>query len=110
MGSTNTNTIMAGGAASAINLWNRPSQEELDRDGVCAAFIKMFDYLDKNEDGLVGVNNLAVYLADCGLNLSDDNLAEMEKFANEDKMLNQNGIQHYAVKCSLYDTFVAKTK
>lgn len=83
--------------ASAINLWNKPSKEELERDAVCKAFIKILDYMDhhvdKNMDGKVSVEDLHVYLADCGIELSEENFTEMKKFANEVGMLNNTSIQ-----------------
>ena len=95
--------------ASAINLWNKPSKEELERDAVCKAFIKIFEYFDKNCDGLVSMDDLAAYLTDCGVELSGQEMEQMEKFADEERMLNKNSVQHYAVKSALYETFVDKT-
>ena len=69
------------------------SKEEKDRDDVVGAFLKLFDYLDKNgkKNGLVGVESLAAYLRDCGLEINEDNLGEMEEFANEKRLLTKNG-------------------
>ena len=97
------------GVGAGFALWSRPSKEELERDAVCKAFIKIFEYFDKNCDGLVSLDDLAAYLTDCGVELSGQEMEQMEKFADEERMLNKNSVQHYAVKSALYETFVDKT-
>lgn len=85
------------GVASAVGLWNKPSKEELERDAVCKAFVKILEYMDrevdKNMDGKVSIEDLTVYIADCGIKLNDENVGEMEKFASEDRMFNKTTIQ-----------------
>ena len=88
----------------------RPSKEELEREAVCQAFIKIFQYFDKNCDGRVSLEDLTTYLTDCGVELSGQELEQMEKFADEERMLNKNSVQHYAVKSALYETYVDKTE
>ena len=80
-----------GAAVWAGLVGDRKSKEEQDRDDVSGAFLKLFDYLDKNEDGLVGVESLAAYLRDCGVDINEENLMEIEEFANEERMLTKNG-------------------
>ena len=82
----------------------------MERDGVCKAFIRIFEYFDKNCDGLVSLDDLAAYLTDCGVELSQQEREQMGKFADEEGMLNKNSVQHYAVKSALYETFVDKTE
>ena len=80
-----------GAAVWAGLVGDRKSKEEQDRDDVSGAFLKLFDYLDKNEDGLVGVESLTAYLKDCGVDINEENLMEIEEFANEERMLTKNG-------------------
>ena len=101
--------VMAG-VGAGFALWSRPSKEELEREAVCKAFIKIFTYFDKNCDGLVSLEDLTAYLTDCGVELSGQEVEQMEKFADEERMLNKNSVQHYAVKSALYETFVDKTE
>ena len=71
------------GVGAGFALWSRPSKEELERDAVCKAFIKIFEYFDKNCDGLVSLDDLAAYLTDCGVELSGQEMEQMEKFASK---------------------------
>ena len=93
------------GVASAVGLWNKPSKEEIERDAVCKAFVKILEYMDrevdKNMDGKVSIEDLTVYIADCGIKLNDENVGEMEKFASEDRMFNKTSIQVQFVKDSI---------
>ena len=89
---------------------SRPSKEEVERGAVCGAFIKIFEYFDKNCDGKVSVDDMTAYLTDCGLELSETEREEIEKFADEERMLNKNSVQHYAVKSALFETFVDKAE
>ena len=98
------------GVGAGFALWSRPSKEELEREAVCKAFIKIFTYFDKNCDGLVSLEDLTAYLTDCGVELSGQEVEQMEKFADEERMLNKNSVQHYAVKSALYETYVDKTE
>ena len=42
----------------------------MERDGVCKAFLAIFEYFDKNCEGLVSLDDVAAYLLDCGVELS----------------------------------------
>ena len=98
------------GVGCGFALLSRPSKEELEREAVCKAFIKIFEYFDKNCDGRVSLEDLTAYLADCGVELGGQEVQQMEKFADEERMLTKNSVQHYAVKSALYETFVDKTE
>ena len=98
------------GVGCGFALLSRPSKEELEREAVCKAFIKIFEYFDKNCDGRVSLEDLTAYLTDCGVELSGQEVEQMEKFADEERMLTKNSVQHYAVKSALYETFVDKTE
>ena len=98
------------GVGCGFALLSRPSKEELEREAVCKAFIKIFTYFDKNCDGLVSLEDLTAYLTDCGVELSGQEVEQMEKFADEERMLNKNSVQHYAVKSALFETFVDKAE
>ena len=60
---------MAGVAAVWCGI-NSRSKEEVERDGVCKAFLAIFEYFDKNCEGLVSLDDVAAYLLDCGVELS----------------------------------------
>ena len=90
--------------ASAINLWNKPSKEELERDAVCKAFVKILEYMDrnvdKNLDGQVSIEDLTVYIADCGIKLNEEHLEDhcVENFI-------MDGIQEATPWFSKRDTY-----
>ena len=66
------------GVGCGFALMSRPSKEEREREAVCSAFIAILGYLDKNCDGLVSLDDVTAYLTDCGVELSGQEVEQME--------------------------------
>ena len=100
---------MAGIACGFTHTGRRKSRESSDRDFVCQTTLKVFDYIDTDQNGRIKSQVFLAHLSKVNISLSQADMKAMEEFSDEDGMITKTSLQHFVVNSSFYKTMIAKS-
>merc|ERR1711997_381256 len=77
-------------------------KDKTDREELCRVLTRIFSYLDKDEDGLVAVEDLLNYFEDAGIELGEAQLESLLSVGDEQGRIGLSFLQSQAASPGLY--------
>ena len=68
----------------------------------CQTLIKIFDYIDTDNDGRIKADVFAAHLFSCGVKLSQADVEDMKGYSDAGGMISKTALQHFMVHSSIY--------
>jgi len=102
-------TDMAGIACGFTFSGKSKSRDSYDRDMVCQTTVKVFDYIDTDQNGRIKSQVFVAHLSNVDIRLSPADMKAMKEFSDGDGMITKTALQHFVVNSSFYKAMIAKS-
>ena len=93
---------MAGIACGFTHTGRRKSRDSYDRDIVCQTSVKLFDYIDTDQNGRIKSQVFIAHLSNVDIQLSQADRKALKEFSDEEGMITKTALQHFVVNSSVY--------
>ena len=100
---------MAGIACGFTHTGRRKSRDSYDRDIVCQTSVKLFDYIDTDQNGRIKSQVFIAHLSNVDIQLSQADRKALKEFSDDEGMITKTALQHFVVTSSFYKTMIAKS-
>ena len=100
---------MAGIACGFTHTGRGKSRESYNREVVCQTTVKVFDYIDTDQNGRIKSQVFVAHLSNVDIQLSEADRQAMKEFSDGDGMITKTALQRFVVNSSFYKTMIAKS-
>ena len=76
---------------------------------VCQTSVKVFDYIDTDQNGRIKSQVFVAHLSNVDIRLSPADMTAMKEFSDGDGMITKTALQHFVVNSSFYKAMIAKS-
>ena len=69
---------------------------------LCHTLVKMFEYIDTDNDGRIKGDVFVAHLSCCDIQLSPEDVLDLKQSSDSDGMITKTALQHFVVNSSVY--------